>query len=42
MKKIMKNLMHIQRCNDMTRPINIDSLPNGYWEKLYASKEYTR
>ena len=40
MKAIMKKLNAYQRANDLSRPVNLDLNNNGYWERLYATREY--
>jgi hypothetical protein len=40
MKAIMNKLNDYQRANDLSRPVNLDLNNNGYWERLYAAREY--
>lgn len=42
MKSLMKRLTNIQNDYDSSKPLVIDSLPTGYWEKIYAGKEYSK
>lgn len=40
MRQIMKKLNAVQRVNDLSRPVNLDLQNNGYWEMLYATREF--